>query len=354
MTDPTVSVVMTAYNGADYIAEAIQGVLDQTFSDFELLVIDDGSADRTPEIVRSFKDPRLVFVQNKRNSGISNTRNRGTALARGLYLAAHDQDDVSYPDRLQRQVEVLQSDPDVVLVAGYVDSIPSRGPSRGLKEAPPPEVLAWTLFTGSMITHSTICMRLDALRRHGIGYEQRYHYAEDFELFHRLSEVGKLVMLPHVLGGYRHHDTNASRVKRREMTENGRSFLRKRYCEYLGGEVVGEEAMAAVWDAMVENQPAKSEAELLRVGDILNRLARSFIDRRGLDEELAKGVRAAAAEKWSQYVVKTARAQGPSVLRLSSAFDNLRPNADDPAKRLITRTDTTLRFLHKKVMGRSE
>ena len=349
MTSPAVSVVMTAYNGEAYIAEAIEGVLSQSFTDFELLVVDDGSSDRTVEIIQGFKDARLRLVQNERNLGISNSRNRGNELACGRYLAAHDQDDISYPDRLRHQVAVLEADPETVLVCGRVDAIPSRNEPWPSLPVPSPPVLAWSLFTGSKITHSTICLRRSVLREQGIKYEQRYHYAEDFELFHKLGEVGKLVMLPSVLGAYRHHDRNASRVKHTEMTANGQAFLRERYNEYLGAGSLSQSDMASVWGLLIDKRAAASAAELERVGSLISRLVDCFIERRGLGAVDAEQVYSAASEKWQETVTAAAREHGPSFLRFASAYPNLAAARTRGLGAVLKHADVTARYMRRRV-----
>ena len=343
---------MTAYNGEAYIREAIEGVLSQSFRDFELLVVDDGSSDGTVEIVRDFKDDRLRLVQNERNLGISNSRNRGNELARGRYLAAHDQDDISYPNRLKEEVEVLEADPKVVLVCGRVDSIPSRQEPWPSQVPPSAEVLAWSLFTGSKITHSTICMRRSALRDHGIRYEQRYHYAEDFELFHKLSEVGTLVMLPSVLGAYRHHEQNTSLVKGAEMKANGQAFLRERYNEYLGSALLSESDIDSVWRLVVSNKAAVSAAELDRVGSLLSRLVDCFIAHRGLSASDAELVYSAASDKWQQAVAAAARKHGPSFLRFASAYPNLEATRTSGLDTVLKRADVTARYVRNRISRR--
>ena len=352
VTSPTVSVVMTAYNGEAFIGEAIEGVLSQSFPDFELLVVDDCSSDRTVEIVQSFKDARLRLVQNERNLGISNSRNRGNELARGRYLAAHDQDDISYSNRLKEEVDVLEADPEVVLVCGRVDSIPSKNGPWPSQAPPSAAVLAWSLFTGSKITHSTICMRRSALRDHGIRYEQRYHYAEDFELFHKLSEVGKLVMLPSVLGAYRHHEKNTSRVKGAQMRANGQAFLCNRYNEYLGSALVSQPDMESVWRLVVNTRAAESAAELDRVGALLSRLVDCFITRRGLNVSDAELVYSAASDKWQQAVTTAARKLGPSFLRFASAYPNLEATRTSGMEAVLKRADVTARYMRNR-MSRS-
>lgn len=350
VTSPTVSVVMTAYNGEAYIGEAIEGVLSQSFPDFELLVVDDGSSDGTVEIVRSFEDARLRLVQNERNLGISNSRNRGNELARGRYLAAHDQDDISYSNRLKDEVEVLEADPEVVLVCGRVDSIPSKEEPWPSHVPPTADVLAWSLFTGSKITHSTICMRRSTLRDHGIKYEQRYHYAEDFELFHKLSEVGTLVMLPSVLGAYRHHEKNTSRVKSAEMSANGQAFLRERYNEYLGSALLSESDMESVWQLVISNRAAASAVELDRVGSLLSRLVDCFVAHRGLNASDADLVYSAASDKWQQAVTAAARKHGPSFLRFASAYPNLEATRTSGLDAVLQRADVTARYMRNKMI----
>ena len=104
-----VSVVIPAYNRERYLADAVDSVLAQTFTDFELLIVDDGSRDRTVEIAKSYRDPRIRLVRHERNRGVAAARNTGVAEARGAYVAFLDSDDVAYPDRLARQVAFLDA-----------------------------------------------------------------------------------------------------------------------------------------------------------------------------------------------------------------------------------------------------
>ena len=112
---PLVSVIMPVYNGEKYLAEAIDSILVQTFTDFELLIVDDGSQDNSAEIIRSYvkRDSRIRFFQQEQNEGSANARNRGIANAKGEFIAAMDCDDVSLPERLQKQVDFLESHPEI-------------------------------------------------------------------------------------------------------------------------------------------------------------------------------------------------------------------------------------------------
>src|SRR5580658_530 len=113
---PLVSVVMATYNGEKFLRPAIASILDQTFRDLELIVVDDASTDRTESILRDFKDDRMVVLRNHRNLGIAGATNRGLNAARGQYIALQDHDDISLPHRFQTQVEFLNSHPDIAVV----------------------------------------------------------------------------------------------------------------------------------------------------------------------------------------------------------------------------------------------
>ena len=104
---PIVTVFMAAYNAAQFIEKSIQSILNQTFNDFELLIVDDGSTDNTLEIIRSFTDDRITIIENKINRGLIYTRNLAIQYARGTYLAIQDSDDISLPNRLERQFEII-------------------------------------------------------------------------------------------------------------------------------------------------------------------------------------------------------------------------------------------------------
>ena len=121
-----ITVLMPAYNASNYIGEAIESVLKQTFSDFELLIIDDGSTDNTAEIVQGFKDSRIVFIQQK-NAGIALALNAGLQAARAEYIARFDADDICYPNRLEMQYEFMMNNPGYIVVGSDVDYVDADG-----------------------------------------------------------------------------------------------------------------------------------------------------------------------------------------------------------------------------------
>ena len=124
---PAISVVMSVYNGEQFVAQSIESVLRQTFPGFELLIVNDASTDRTREIVTSFRDPRIRIVDNPSNVGLTRSLNRGLALARGRFVARQDADDLSLPTRLAEQLAFMRANPGVALVGTQARVMDARG-----------------------------------------------------------------------------------------------------------------------------------------------------------------------------------------------------------------------------------
>lgn len=212
-TSPRVSVIVPVYNGWRYLGAAIDSILGQTFPDFELLVVDDGSTDGSREIARAYTDPRIRLISNETNLGESRTRNRGIQLARGAYIAMLDSDDIAYPQRLARQVAFLERNPDHALIGSWKRSMDAQGqPLRtpGQRFVRAEEIRAWALFL-CPISHSSVMARAGVLRAH--PYCERFRLCADFELFVRLLASGhKLANVPEVLICYRKHANGLSQA----------------------------------------------------------------------------------------------------------------------------------------------
>lgn len=212
---PLISVVMPAYNARRYVAEAIESVLGQTFTDFEFLIIDDGSTDETGQILKDWgtRDTRIRVISQS-NSGVGAALNAGLAQARGKYVARMDSDDVCLPQRFQKQVDYLEQTPDCVLVGSRVLMIDSDGAPLFEMESVQTthEQIDQLLMEARWsIVHPAVMMRTSAVRQVG-GYNNELVPVEDHDLFLRLAEVGKLANLPEVLLKYRKHPMNSVRV----------------------------------------------------------------------------------------------------------------------------------------------
>lgn len=223
---PRVSVVIPVYNRAHYVRTAIDSILAQTFTDFELLVIDDGSSDNTCDVVHSYADPRVQLIRNEENLGIPVTRNRGLALARGEYMAILDSDDYAYPKRLAKQVAFLDAHPDHVVVGAWAAWMDSDGqPLKKVKRRPVnAEDAAATLIFRSCLQQSAVMGRTEVLRRY--GYREDFDMSSDFELWVRLAEHHKIANLAEPLVSYRVHGGRTTRQKATRVVERQRAIFR--------------------------------------------------------------------------------------------------------------------------------
>lgn len=214
MTSPRVSVLMPVRNGEAWLAAAIDSVLAQTLSDFELLVIDDGSTDRTAEIIAAYvaRDARIRPLPQA-SLGLVAALNNGLTQARGDLIARLDADDLAGPARLATQVAAMDANGRLVLLGSWAEIIDSDGHVTGrLTPESDPQMLRALLHRTNPIIHSSIMMRTDAARRSG-GYRAAFEAAEDYDLWLRLSEQGDIGILPLALVSYREHGGNVTARK---------------------------------------------------------------------------------------------------------------------------------------------
>jgi glycosyltransferase involved in cell wall biosynthesis len=215
---PIVSVVMSTYNGERFLKEAIESVLSQTLRDFELLIVDDCSTDRTAHIIQSFEDPRIFCIKTGINSGYSAARNVGLKEARGKYIACMDHDDISLPDRLERQASFLESHPSIGLVACGYEVINEWGKpiyrnawcadSFPVNEA----VARKPYFIGPVYCFKRECIETVGLYRPGLDF------MEDYDLCVRIAERYEVGMLGGISYKYRVHHRSSSFKKASKLT----------------------------------------------------------------------------------------------------------------------------------------
>ena len=211
-----VTVLMPVYNSARYLREAISSMLAQTFGDFELLIMDNASTDESPDIVRSYSDPRIRLVVNERNIGLAASLNRGIRLARGTYIARMDADDVARPDRLKHQIVFMQSHPDVGLCGGDMVKL-QNGRRYRIRYPRGHEAIRVTTLFHAAFSHPAVMMRRQVLIDHHLFYREDIKSLEDFELWSRLVEKVRTENLPVVLLDYRCHAAQMSGDYSREI-----------------------------------------------------------------------------------------------------------------------------------------
>lgn len=211
MTEPAVSVIMPVRNGGRWLAAACRSVLDQTLAELELIVVDDGSDDGTPEILKALSHAdRRVRVQRQRPRGLVAALNLGIAMAEAPLIARLDADDIARPERLSRQVGYLAANPGTVLLGTWADRIDAAGHRIGRLRPETNSIrLAAMLQDRNPFVHSTVLMRAQALSEAG-GYRSVCEAAEDYDLWLRLCERGDVAILPDALVHYRWHEGSVS------------------------------------------------------------------------------------------------------------------------------------------------
>lgn len=218
MQTPAISVVMPVRNGETFLREAIDSVLAEPLSDLELVVVDDGSTDGTPAILRGYavQDPR-VRVHREQGDNLATALNRGFRLCRAPLCARLDSDDLCLPGRLQAQVDFMNAHPEVVLLGGQALLVNEAGEEFATARYPLEDRdLRAALKTGNPFVHSAVAMSRQAFKAVG-GYRENLDHAEDLDLWLRLAERGELASLPQPIVKYRIHGHQLSLQKQEDQ-----------------------------------------------------------------------------------------------------------------------------------------
>lgn len=226
---PVISCIMPVYNAERWLEIAIRSILNQTFRDFELIIINDGSTDGSAAIIETFRlsDPRIVVISQP-NRGVVSALNAGVAIARGAWIARMDADDVSVASRFARQVQVMQADPRIIILGARALTIDGDDVRDG-RCTPSASDTPRVLFRNNrtrrfppsilQVLHPTVMMRTGAIRQIG-AYSETFLYAEDYDLYLRASEFGLIAEIQEELLYYRLHGDNISLRRLYEQESN--------------------------------------------------------------------------------------------------------------------------------------
>ena len=220
--NPAISVVMSVFNGEKYLRECIESILNQTFTDFEFLIFDDGSTDKSLEILQSYKDKRIILVHSNTNKGLVTHINVGIDSAKGKYIARMDADDVSLPLRFQKQYDFLEDDPEIGLCGAWVQGL-GRYTNVAILPTTDKEIKLQMLLE-CPICQPVVMLRKDILKTNQLSYNQVLVPSEDYDLWQRMSAFTKFHNLPEVLLYYRHHTENIS-VKARNLAQENEVII---------------------------------------------------------------------------------------------------------------------------------
>jgi len=238
MKIPRLTVIMPAYNAEKFLEESISSILKQTFSDFELLIGDDGSTDRTMEIIRSFSDERIIVIRNEKNLGIANTLNRLIEASRGEYIARQDSDDISLPKRLEKQVDFLDKNPEIGLCGTQIIWFGSK--RKRIRVPLQDEDIKAGMLVFNPVCQPTVMIRKSCLTKH---YNPSFEVAGDYALCYELSKSSKLANLPDSLLNYRWHETNISTTKEKKALENSDLIKAQIFHETLSFKIEEKETL---------------------------------------------------------------------------------------------------------------
>ena len=243
MKPPELSVILTVLNGESYISAAIESILNQTFRDFELIVINDGSTDTTSVIIESYSDPRIIYLQNEKNSGIAKSLNTGLSIAQGKYIAIMDADDISMPERFSKQFQFLENNPEIGICGSWINIIDKKGNLMGNRRFPvSSNVISCFLLFYCCVANPTTMYRKTIIQDVG-NYNSEFVAAMDYDLWTRMIGHYRIANIPEFLVNYRKHGNNISQNREKHHHEDFR--IRKIAIEkFLGHTLSSEEDVA--------------------------------------------------------------------------------------------------------------
>jgi len=291
VSSPKVTVLMPVHNGAPYLERAVDSILRQTCEAFELLVIDDASTDESWDILSALHDPRIRLVRHEKNRDLVATLNEGLDLARGEYVARMDQDDISLPERLEKQAAFLERHGDVGIVAVGARLIDERDRPRAvLPLLAGHGLLRWSFCFGCPIAHAGVMMRRSLILELG-AYREEAFRCEDYDLWTRAADKTRLAMLPEVLLLLRRHASSMTRVW---PEDNVRNALRVAgaHIRTILGEEPPPGALRTLW-----LQDVRVPADAVAAADWMGRLQDSVLSDPSLNPAEKEIIRLDAAAR---------------------------------------------------------
>lgn len=231
ISNTKITVLMPVYNGEQYLREAIESILNQTYKEFEFLIINDGSTDSSRNIILSYKDNRIRLINNEKNIGLTKSLNKGIKLANGEFIARMDADDISLPERLRKQLDYMKQNPRVGFCGTWYKNF--NNINRIVKTPQKLENIRVSLFFKNSLGHSTVMIRKEHLLVNGLYYDESMEKAQDYSLWVRLSEYTECYNLPEVLQLYRVYPEQIS-ISSRKSQDNNADHVRLYQLKKIG------------------------------------------------------------------------------------------------------------------------
>jgi glycosyltransferase involved in cell wall biosynthesis len=233
-TSPKVTVLMAVHNGEQHLMTAIDSILQQSFTDFEFLIIDDASEDDSVAIINSYQDPRIKLISNDSQLNLAGSLNKGLGLARGQYLARMDADDISCVDRLALQVDYLDAHPDCGICGTWIRIFNDHdNRTKLVKFSDDFLYLKSYLLLGNIFAHPSVMLRLSLFQKFQLTYNEHFSRMQDYELWTRAIEYFPVTNLPQILLNYR-ANPNGSKIYQSPVYQSLLNELRKQQLLALG------------------------------------------------------------------------------------------------------------------------
>ncbi len=284
MRTPMISVLMPVYNAENFLRKAIDSILGQTYTDFEFLIINDGSIDQSRNIIDSYNDERIKIIENEKNRGLIFSLNRAIDNASGKYIARMDADDISMPDRFEKQITFLESYSDIALLGSSAIIIDESGQEKKVTNVIESSHLIFTqLFFESPFFHTSVMGRTPVFRE--FKYNDNYYVAEDYYLWSQIAMKYKLANLNEPLIKYRHHAESISSRKAQQQQD----CVKKIYAFHLanlGVENITGEQLQCHYNIMVHNPTYYSDPGALDALKWLKYLYKKNVDLKIYDQKL--------------------------------------------------------------------
>ena len=309
MTIPTnadISVLMPVFNAEQHVLQSIQCVLSQTCRDFELIVVNDASTDRTGEILSGIADRRLRVIDNAANLGIVGSLNRAMGEATGRYIARVDADDYCLPTRFEKQRTFLDDHPRSAIV-GTDMSVLYRGKIRFSRQSAhlDPQLVRWMLHVSNPIGHPSMMFRADIVQRLGCYLREPFKYAEDFDFSHRVLHIGDISVIPEYLVIYRQHDLSLTVTRRTEMIARTAAVLGRVYTDLLGPG--HDDSALLIAKHLIAGDAVRDPGDFARLGGFLNMLIAHFEQAYGIDDTQHRFIKQHTGKLWWQMVQQSLR-----------------------------------------------
>ena len=314
--EPAVTVLMSVYNGETFLREAIESILQQTWTDFEFLIVDDGSTDQTREILQSYNDERIRVLDQPTNIGLAKSLNFGLREARAPLVARQDADDRSRPERLAAQVQFMSAHREVTLAGTQVRILDKHGRALrwpGWERATTNHAIRFQLLLDNPFIHTSVMFRRDVVWQEFGGYDETLSTGQDFDLWSRVAARYKVSNLPAILIDYRFHGSSASARYDQNHLERSSSIVAANLHRYLGHERVPE-SWGRLISSLHVDPSTLSNAELCELLKAVEAIYKLFIERHP-GERQNQDVRRVLAAKISQIACLMAPGERSSALR---------------------------------------